>query len=280
MNILPGRVHDWLQEDLPYFDLTTHLLGVGARPARMEFYSRESAVVCGTEEASVLIRSVGALVIDTLDTGAQIEAGQVFFTAEGSFGALNEVTKVAQNIFEYASGIATRTRELVIRAKQVNPAINILTTRKVFPGTKALSVKAVLAGGACPHRLGLSETVLLFRQHIDAIGGFSGLNGCVERVLAQDCEKQILVEVESVEQAHTVMHLPVHGLQYDKIGPEELLPLVETVRRVNPALIQLAAGGINVKNAADYASTGVNGLVTTSVYFGKPVDIGVTFTLI
>src|SRR5699024_359752 len=122
---------------------------------------------------------------------------QVFFVVEGSFAALNEITKVIQNIFEYASGVATRTQQLVSAAKQVNPAINVLTTRKVFPGTKALSIKAILAGGAFPHRLGLSETVLLFKQHIDFIGGFFALEQCVERILAQDCEKQILLEVES-----------------------------------------------------------------------------------
>lgn len=278
MRILPGMVHGWLQEDLPYFDLTTHVLGVGARPARMCYYSREAAVVCGTEEAAILVQGAGGQVIEMLDTGSRVEAGQVFFVAEGSFQALNEITKVAQNLFEYASGIATRTQRLVRAARQVNPAINILGTRKVFPGTKALSTKALLAGGAMPHRLGLSETILLFRQHIDFLGGFAALGDAVERIRAQDCERQILVEVENADEAHAVMRLPVQGLQYDKIGPPELQPLVGLVRSENPALIHLAAGGITTENAADYAATGVDGLVTTAVYFGKPVDIGVTFT--
>ena len=183
MRIKSNTVYAWLEEDLPYFDLTTQVLGVGEQPARMAYHCRHTAVACGTEEAALLVREVGATVVRMVSSGAAISAGHEFFIVEGSFSALNEITKVIQNIFEYASGVATRTQKLVSAAKQVNPAINILTTRKVFPGSKALSIKAILSGGAYPHRLGLSETLLLFRQHIDFIGGFSALGDCVERVL-------------------------------------------------------------------------------------------------
>lgn len=89
--------------------------------------------------------------------------------------------------------------------------------------------------------------------------------------------KQILIEVETAEDLEAVMGLPIHGLQYDKFEPDLLKTLVAKVRANNPKLTQLAAGGINVSNAADYASTGVDGLVTTSTYFGKPADVGVRF---
>ncbi|MDY0191268.1 MAG: ModD protein [Desulfuromonas sp.] len=278
MRIKSNTVHAWLEEDLPYFDLTTQLLGVGEQPARMTYYCRHAAIVCGTEEAVLLVHEVGAQVVSMASSGEAIAAEQTFFIVEGSFSALNEITKVIQNIFEYASGVATRTHALVCAAKHVNPAINILTTRKVFPGSKALSIKAILTGGAYPHRLGLSETVLLFKQHVDFIGGFSAVAQCVERILAQDCEKQVLLEVETAEELEAVMCLPIHGVQYDKMSPEQLIALVPKVRQINPALIQLAAGGITLDNAAQYAATGVDGLVTTSTYFGKPADVGVRFS--
>jgi len=277
MRISSNTIYQWLEEDLPYFDLTTQVLGVGGMQARMSYQCRHPAIACGTEEAAVLVREAGAQIVSMVNSGEAISIGQEFFVVEGRFSALNEITKVIQNIFEYASGVATRTQQLVSAAKQVNSAINILTTRKVFPGTKALSIKAILAGGAYPHRLGLSETILLFKQHIDFVGGFAAIEDCVARILAQDCEKQILLEVESAEDLEAVMHLPIHGIQYDKINPDELSVLVAKVRKVNPQLTQLAAGGITLDNAALYAATGVDGLVTTAVYFGKPADVGVRF---
>jgi len=46
----------------------------------------------------------------------------------------------------------------------VNPDIAVFTTRKIFPGAKALAVKAIMVGGAMPYRLGLSETILIFNS--------------------------------------------------------------------------------------------------------------------
>jgi molybdenum transport protein len=34
-----------------------------------------------------------------------------------------------------------------------------------FPGTQAAAIKAVLSGGASPHRLSLAETLLVFAEH-------------------------------------------------------------------------------------------------------------------
>ena len=60
----------------------------------------------------------------------------------------------------------------------------------------------------------------------------------------------------------------------DKLGPEELAALVKAVRAVAPQVVVAAAGGINIDNAGAYAATGVDLLVTSSMYWGKPADIG------
>jgi len=95
--------------------------------------------------------------------------------------------KVSMNVLEYCSGIATRTKYLVDKAKNINPQIEIVTTRKIFPGTKEFSIKAIIAGGAYPHRLGLSETVLIFKQHLNFIGGIPGLVENLEVIKARAC---------------------------------------------------------------------------------------------
>ena len=79
------------------------------------------------------------------------------------------------NILEYSSGIATRTKKMVDKAKLVNPHVAVLATRKSFPGTKELSIKSIIAGGAFPHRLGLSETILIFKQHVAFLGNINDL---------------------------------------------------------------------------------------------------------
>lgn len=51
--------------------------------------------------------------------------------------------------------MATKTHAMVQAAHAANPRCEVLTTRKSMPGVKSLLTKAVLAGGAFPHRLGL-----------------------------------------------------------------------------------------------------------------------------
>jgi molybdenum transport protein len=183
--------------------------------------------------------------------------------------------KVSLNILEYCSGIATRTRSLLETAREVAPGIPILTTRKSFPGTKELAIKAVIAGGGSPHRLGLSETILIFKQHTAFLSGAAELAVKLGEMRREVCEKKIIVEVETVDQALDLARGKVDGLQFDKLSPDQMQVAVEQIREINPRIVLLAAGGINENNVAAYAATGVDAIVTTCVYFGKPADIAV-----
>jgi molybdenum transport protein len=211
----------------------------------------------------------------SLASGTLVAPGTTFLEAVGLAQNLHLVWKVCQNIFEYTSGIATRTRTLVDLAKDVNPAISVVTTRKVFPGTKALAVKAVLAGGAMPHRLGLSETVLVFPNHLAFLGGLEGFLQLITEIKQKCQEKKICVEVERLEDARQALKAGVEIIQFDKLDKIELEKAVEELKSLDERVQIAAAGGINQANVQAFAATGVDILVTTAPYFGLPADIAV-----
>ena len=159
--IADETIERWIREDVPYGDLTSWLLEIGGRRGKIEYFSREETVVCGTEEAARIFIKLGATVQTVLPSGSLVKPGQLLLAAEGTAAGLHQGWKVVLNILEYASGIAARTHRLVKVAKNINPKLEIVATRKSFPGTKELAIKAILSGGALPHRLGLSETVLM-----------------------------------------------------------------------------------------------------------------------
>lgn len=270
------EIERFIEEDVPYGDLTTHLLGIGAHEGSISFATREETVLGCTEEAGRVLEKNGCRVISVMPSGTMLPGGSEFLRAEGNAQALHAAWKVAINLLEYGSGIATRTRAIVDSARAVNPSIAVLTTRKQFPGTKKIAVKAITAGGALPHRLGLSESVLVFRQHTAFTGGLDNFLKTVPALKGRAPETLIMVEAESACEAIRCTRAGVDVLQLDKLSPDTLAPLVGTVRAIDQRIRISAAGGINADNAAAYAATGVDILVLSSVYFGKPADIGVT----
>jgi molybdenum transport protein len=268
-------IERFIEEDVPYGDLTTHLLGIGPKRGKIIYSNREETLLCCTEEASRLLSKVGAVTTSMLPSGTLIPAGTEFLAAEGTAEALHSGWKAALNLLEYASGVATRTARIVKAARSVNPDITVVTTRKSFPGTKKIVIKAITTGGALPHRLGLSETILIFKQHTAFMGGLGEFLKTIPSLRAKAKETKIIVEAESLTAAVQIARAGVDVIQVDKIKPDELTILVRELRAANPTVKISAAGGINEPNVAAYAATGVDIVVLSSVYFGKPADMKV-----
>ena len=268
-------IERFIEEDVPYGDLTTSLLGIGEQQGTITFTSRHHTVLSCTEEAGRVLEKCGATVISRLPSGTEVEAGTAFLAASGSAMSLHAGWKVAMNILEYASGIATRTAKVVRAARSANPGISIVTTRKSFPGTKKVAIKSIMAGGARPHRLGISETILVFRQHTAFLGGLEQFLDQLVQLKARAPENKVIVEADTTEEAMIIASAGADVVQVDKMPPDQLTVLASEIHRKFPGVRVSAAGGINADNAALYAGTGVDILVLSSVYFGKPADIGV-----
>lgn len=269
-----ARIDYFISEDVPYLDLTSEVLGVADQAGEMEYYTREECVLAGTDVVRRIARNLGCEVVAVRFDGDRIAAGESFMTLRGPASALHQVWKVGLNTFDHLSAVATKTRQMVDAAHEANPRCEILTTRKSMPGAKDLFTAAVRAGGAWPHRLGLSETVLVFDHHIAFLGGFDAFVERLPEVKRRCVEKKLFVEAGE-EQARILARAGVDGIQFDKVPVERLASLVEELRAIDPHLTLIAAGGINPGNAAAYAATGVDGLATTAPFSAKPLDMSV-----
>lgn len=269
-----ARIDYFISEDVPYLDLTSEVLGVADQAGEMEYYTREECVLAGTDVVRRIARNLGCEVVAVRFDGDRIAAGESFMTLRGPASALHQVWKVGLNTFDHLSAVATKTRQMVDAAHEANPRCEILTTRKSMPGAKDLLTAAVRAGGAWPHRLGLSETVLVFDHHIAFLGGFDAFVERLPEIKRRCVEKKLFVEAGE-EQVRILARAGVDGIQFDKVPVERLASLVEELRAIDPHLTLIAAGGINPGNAAAYAATGVDGLATTAPFSAKPLDMSV-----
>lgn len=272
-SILESLLHD----DSPCGDATTFALGIGAQPGHMVFRARTGMVLCGAEEALRMGELCGLSACGPVRaSGERLAAGDEILTLEGPAAALHEVWKTAQTLMEYLSGIASATAEIVAAARQINPEIGIACTRKTFPGTKRAAIKAVLCGGASPHRLSLSETLLVFAEHRAFLGDETPAT-TIERLRRQWPERAIVVEVGEEAEARRWQEAGADILQLEKLPPET----VQRIRQAIPTASRTrvaAAGGINSANAGSYARAGADILVTSAPYFAPPRDVAVTLT--
>lgn len=278
--LIPDQHLDaFLGEDAALLDLTTHVLGIGDKAGRMRFAARNDMVVACIEEAGRIISRAGGTVDLQARSGQRCPAGNPLLVSTGSADVLLRAWKVAQTLVEIASGIATATASIVAAARAANPDIAVACTRKSAPGTKLLSLKAILSGGATPHRLGLSESILIFPEH-GAFLGETKPEAVIAKVKRAAPEKKIVVEIGSRVQALAWAAAGADVIQTEKFTPEAVASLVEAVRRELPQLaprpLIAAAGGINADNAALYAKAGADILVTSAPYWGRPADVAVS----
>ena len=269
-----------LTDDCPGLDLTVELLGIGAAQGIMRFAPKGDCVISGVEQAELLLRKCGLSVSRSAANGQKLQAGQVCLEAAGAAAALHRGWKLSQTLMEYMSGIATRSAHMVEQARTVNPGVRVAVTRKNFPGAKAACLEAAMDGGAIVHRQNLSDSILIFEQHRAFLPGtpqasLRSVAAMMEKLHTRAPEHKISAEVDSLEQAMLVAEAGIDIVQCEKFACELLAETVGSLRAVRDDIVILAAGGINGDNAAQFAATGVDVLVTSWPYFGKPADIKV-----
>jgi molybdenum transport protein len=273
--LLPDAVLDeFLADDVALLDLTTHVLAIGAKAGVMHFSARSAMTVACAEEAAQIITRAGGAVDLQAHSGDALAAGAPILVATGSAQALLRAWKVSQNLVEVASGIATATRAIVHAARAVKPGVGVVCTRKNAPGTKLMSLKAILAGGATPHRLGLSETILIFAEHRAFFEG-TPPKEVIALVRQAVAEKKIVVEVGSIDEALLWAGAGADVIQTEKFSAQDVAILCRTLGQFPTKPHVAVAGGVNTGNAGDYAAAGADILVTSAPYWAKPCDVAV-----
>ena len=251
--------------------------------ARVEV--REAAVIAGTCVASrVFALSDPDIVVDWgIRDGGSAAPGDVLGSIRGSARVILRVERLALNLMQRMSGIATATSTL---QRALHP-VRVRDTRKTAPGLNVLDKWAVLLGGGENHRMGLYDRMLIKNNHIAAAGG---ITRAIEAACQyRDCEKpgiKIEVEVHSIEELSEALAiggfdelLLDNMVRTDSSGKVCTKELKEAVGLVGGRYVTEASGNITFQSAPAIAQTGVNyassGALTHSV---RAVDIALRIT--
>lgn len=264
---------DYINQDLPYLDLTTRLLGLARQSAALEIITRHRIIASCTAEAARVAELLGCYVSYLAEDGKYAEEGQSLIRMEGDHESLHSAWRLVQILLEYACGMATYAAAMREKIQAVNPRCELLVTRKNFPFARRFSIQAMLSGGVFPHRLGLSETVLVFEQHRAMYKSKEDFEDAFRKLKLRCTEKKLVTESGSEEDAKRMLELGADVIQLDRCSAETVKNVVNFKTAFFPDRSVLAAGGISLTNAEHYAETGVDGIVTSSPYQAAPADL-------
>ena len=159
-----------LDEDIGLGDITTRSIVSPDAIYVAEILIRENLVLCGLDILKSVFSKLDPDVIfsnDCFSDGDYIKSNTKILDIKANGVALLEGERVALNILQRLSGIATLTKQYTKRADP----IQILDTRKTTPGLRSFEKYAVSCGGGKNHRFGLYDAVLIKDNHIKASGG-------------------------------------------------------------------------------------------------------------
>ncbi len=246
----------FLREDLGRGDITTQATIMRNARARGRFVAGEQMVVAGLEAAEEVFGTLDPhLQLEAFASdGEEVEAEKVIARTSGFADVLLAGERVALNLLEHLSGIATITREFV-RAIEGTKG-KIADTRTTTPGMRMLEKYAVLLGGGVNHRYGLDDGVFIGSNHV-AIAGSVGAAVKSAREGIGHAHK-IAVEVANERDAREAIDNNADVLSIGGLSASETARLVTLARELSPRLAIEVTGGITLDNVRAYAEAGAD----------------------
>ncbi|WP_020676638.1 carboxylating nicotinate-nucleotide diphosphorylase [Geopsychrobacter electrodiphilus] len=262
-----------LEEDIGLGDITTEVTVASDTIVRAELVAKEDFVLAGLDVAGQVFKTVDPAIAyeKLLQDGCRVRKGEVIAWLRGSAAGLLKGERVALNLLQRMSAIASLTSQYVAAVSGTKAVI--VDTRKTVPGLRVLDKYSVRMGGGRNHRIGLFDGVLIKENHIAAAGGIAEAISRAKQKVPHTLK--IEIETRNLDEVEQALTAGADIIMLDNMTFDELRQAVERI--AGQALIE-ASGGVNLETVADIASTGVDiisvGALTHSV---KAADISMLF---
>jgi nicotinate-nucleotide pyrophosphorylase (carboxylating) len=253
---LYSQIAVFLREDLGRGDITTQSIVARNTRARGRFVAGEKMVIAGleaAEEVFLTLDSQQQLEAFASD-GEEVEAGKVIARTVGFADVLLAGERVALNLLQHLSGVATLTSQFV-RAVQGTQA-TIVDTRQTTPGLRMLEKYAVLLGGGCNHRYGLDDGVVIRANHAAIAGGLSAAVRSAKENLGR--VHKIEVQVTTERELREGLENGADIIILENMSVEEVARLVTIARELRSDITIQCKGVFSPDNVRGYAEAGAD----------------------
>ncbi|AJA46334.1 putative nicotinate-nucleotide pyrophosphorylase [Clostridium pasteurianum DSM 525 = ATCC 6013] len=254
--IIDNIIIDALKEDGAYDDITTNSIVNTENRCKVDLIVKEDGILCGTEVFKRVFEVLGGVSVEFYaKDGDNVKNGQVIAEIKGSTSSVLSGERVALNILQRMSGIATLTNKFI--EKLQGTKTKLLDTRKTTPNLRVLERYAVKIGGGENHRYNLSDGVLIKDNHIAAAGGIKNAIEMTRKNVS--FVKKIEVETETLEQVKEAVSAKADVIMLDNMK-------VDTIRKaldiINGGALTEVSGNVDLETIRSLAETGVDYIST------------------
>jgi nicotinate-nucleotide pyrophosphorylase (carboxylating) len=258
-----------LAEDIGHGDITTQITVDPDAEGKAVIVAKEDMVLCGIDVFLEVFLTLDPSIDFSCEymDGDTVSDGDIIAELEGPLDTLLTGERVALNLLQRMSGIATLTSKYA--AAVSGTKARILDTRKTTPGLRALEKYAVTVGGGYNHRFGLYDGILIKDNHIAAAGG---IKKAVESA-RESAPHTLKIEVECTTPAQVKEALAAGAdiIMLDNMDNKAMKSAVKTI--AGKAAVE-ASGNMILERVADVAKTGVDFISVGALTHSAPaIDI-------
>jgi nicotinate-nucleotide pyrophosphorylase (carboxylating) len=267
-------LRSFLAEDIGAGDITTEMTVPASQRARGELIAKAPLVLAGIDLFAEVFRlmDANAQVEFSSEDGEELKPGRIAARVNAAARALLTGERVALNLLQRLSGVATLTRRFVNAVE--GTGAEILDTRKTTPGLRSLEKYALRVGGGKSHRTDLSEAILIKDNHIRLAGGVTAALAAVRP--AKERVRWTEIEVTNLDELREALPHNPDVILLDNMAPPLVRDAVAAVRKhSSPGKIRTeASGGITLDNVREFAEAGVDWISVGALTHSAPaVDL-------
>lgn len=254
---LTHLIQNALIEDVGAGDYSTLSTITATQEGKAVLKVKQAGILAGVAVAQKIFSNQQPNIIfeAKMQDGDEMQYADIAFEVAGLASTILSCERLVLNCMQRMSGIATLTRTYTDKLKGYHT--RLLDTRKTTPNFRLLEKEAVKIGGACNHRFGLYDMIMLKDNHIDYCGGVvKAINKAFAYVQENNLNIKIEVETRNLEDVKAALSTgKVDRIMLDNFSPSKI---TEALNIISGKVETEASGGINLDNLTAYAETGVD----------------------
>ncbi|MCR8645846.1 carboxylating nicotinate-nucleotide diphosphorylase [Paenibacillus sp. N1-5-1-14] len=254
--LLAQQIQAWLQEDVGAGDVTSLSTIPVASKSTGIIHVKQDGILAGISIAEAVFAEVDPKLqfkAEVMD-GTPVTKGTIIATVTGSTRSILIGERLALNLLQRLSGIATKTHAFT--AVVADLPVRLVDTRKTTPGLRLLEKYAVRVGGGHNHRFGLYDAVMIKDNHIKGAGSITAAVQAAREAIPHTMK--IEVEVEDFMQLEEALQVGADIIMLDNMPPAQMKEAVAVIKSRAPHIIVEGSGSVSPQTIRVMAETGVD----------------------